>query len=257
MTKDEIASRIVSSEVTEVMKVEGPENSYELSYAYLSQRGYYPNALGKPNQDAFSVDRDYNGERGLGLWGVYDGHGGSGDLVANFAREEIPRNLVSEMKKRGACFQNLTEEEIMDAHKAAFITTNTSCHAAPFDSSLSGTTAITLLVQHNTIYVNNVGDSRAVIAVEDKTTGKVTAEHLSIDQTPFRKDERERVKLCGAKVMTIDQIEGAEPVHENWGLNLGEEVDESGDPPRVWEANLQVRSGGGDTPVKREPSSTL
>jgi len=62
---------------------------------------------------------------------------------------------------------------------------------------------------------------------------------LSIDQTPFRKDERERVKKRGAVVMTIDQIEGLEPIHENWGLNLGEEVDESGDPPRVWESNMQ------------------
>ena len=32
---------------------------------------------------------------------------------------------------------------------------------------------------------------------------------------------------------------GLEPIHENWGINLGEEVDESGDPPRVWEQNMQ------------------
>jgi len=139
----------------------------------------------------------------------------------------------------------LSDEDIMAAHKDAFIHTNKECHATSFDSELSGTTAITVMVRNCLLYVNNVGDSRAVIAV--KQTGdssKVKAEHLSIDQTPFRKDERERVKLCGAKVMTIDQIEGAEPIHENWGLNLGEEVDESGDPPRVWEANLQVRRKG-------------
>lgn len=36
----------------------------------------------------------------------------------------------------------------------------------------------------------------------------------------------------------MDQIEGLEPVHENWDeLNLGEEIDEGGDPPRVWCAN--------------------
>jgi hypothetical protein len=32
------------------------------------------------------------------------------------------------------------------------------------------------------------------------------------------------------------QIEGIEPIHENWGLNLGEELDTNGDPPRVWDA---------------------
>ena len=73
------------------------------------------------------------------------------------------------------------------------------------------------------MFVNNVGDSRAVVAVRNDSGG-LKAEHLSIDQTPFRKDERERVKKCGATVRTIDQIEGLEPIHENWGINLGEEV---------------------------------
>ena len=26
--------------------------------------------------------------------------------------------------------------------------------------------------------------------------------------------------------MTLDQIEGNEPIHENWGTELGEEIDE-------------------------------
>ena len=35
--------------------------------------------------------------------------------------------------------------------------------------------------------------------------------------------------------MSIDQIEGNVPMHENWGeLNLGEDIDEAGDPPRIW-----------------------
>ena len=52
---------------------------------------------------------------------------------------------------------------------------------------------------------------------------------------PFiTQDERERVKEYGARVMTVDQLEGLEPIHENWGLNLGEEIDETGDPPRIW-----------------------
>ncbi len=61
------------------------------------------------------------------------------------------------------------------------------------------------------------------------------AKALSSDQTPYRKDERKRVKKCGARVMSMDQIEGVEPIHENWGdLLLGEAIDEGGDPPRVW-----------------------
>lgn len=39
--------------------------------------------------------------------------------------------------------------------------------------------------------------------------------------------------------MTLDQIEGLEEIHENWGMELGEEIDEVGDPPRVWDATLE------------------
>lgn len=39
--------------------------------------------------------------------------------------------------------------------------------------------------------------------------------------------------------MTLDQIEGLEEMHENWGMELGEEIDEVGDPPRVWDATLE------------------
>ncbi len=39
--------------------------------------------------------------------------------------------------------------------------------------------------------------------------------------------------------MTIEQIEGNEPIHENWGTALGEEIDEVGDPPRVWDKSLE------------------
>lgn len=39
--------------------------------------------------------------------------------------------------------------------------------------------------------------------------------------------------------MTLDQIEGNEEIHENWGTVLGEEIDEVGDPPRVWNHTLE------------------
>jgi hypothetical protein len=47
-----------------------------------------------------------------------------------------------------------------------------------------------------------------------------------------------RMMLMPLQVMTIDQIEGGEPMHENWDTQLGEELDEVGDPPRVWCASL-------------------
>ena len=31
--------------------------------------------------------------------------------------------------------------------------------------------------------------------------------------------------ITGAVVRTVDQLEGLEPIHEDWGLTLGEELD--------------------------------
>jgi hypothetical protein len=106
-----------------------------------------------------------------------------------------------------------------------------------FDDSLSGTTSISILFRGKAMYISNVGDSRAII-VSKTEDGKLVARPLSSDQTPYRKDERERVKKYGARILSMDQIEGLEPIHENWGdLNLGEDIDEGGDPPRIWSPN--------------------
>jgi serine/threonine protein phosphatase PrpC len=63
----------------------------------------------------------------------------------------------------------------------------------------------------------------------------VVAIPLTKDQTPYRKDERDRVKAMGATIMSIDQMQGKEEMHEDWGdLILGETIDYEGDSPRVW-----------------------
>jgi len=102
------------------------------------------------------------------------------------------------------------------------------------DDSLSGTTSVTITFWGDDLMtVCNVGDSRAVVGV--KEGNGVKAYPLSHDQTPYRKDERIRVKKQGARILSLDQIEGLEAIHENWGdVNLGEELDEGGDPPRIW-----------------------
>ena len=69
---------------------------------------------------------------------------------------------------------------------------------------------------------------------------------------PFRKDERERVKAAGAIVANMDQMDGLEPMHENWiegGVrddddDDDEDDDDSGDPPRVWLKSKMVPARG-------------
>lgn len=47
--------------------------------------------------------------------------------------------------------------------------TNKAMHKSrEVDDALSGTTAVTVVVKDGTLYVGNVGDSRAIIASEDQ-----------------------------------------------------------------------------------------
>ena len=65
------------------------------------------------------------------------------------------------------------------------------------DDSLSGTTSISVLFQGRRITVSNVGDSRAVLIsrmTDENGRKRAVVRALSSDHTPYRKDERERVK---------------------------------------------------------------
>ena len=64
--------------------------------------------------------------------------------------------------------------------------------------------------------------------------GELKATPLSTDQTPYRKDERERIRAAGGEICSVDQREGHVPMHDNWDVDLGAETDTDGDPPRVW-----------------------
>ena len=60
------------------------------------------------------------------------------------------------------------------------------------NDSMSGTTAITVLVRGKTLYVANVGDCRVVIAQRTRGYNEAEALDLSYNQTPFSDDEYKR-----------------------------------------------------------------
>ncbi|KAL2631208.1 hypothetical protein R1flu_015894 [Riccia fluitans] len=200
-----------------------PDFNYELRYSFLTQRGYYPEALDKANQDSYCVHTPFGQDTNDHFFGVFDGHGEFGTHCSQFARKQLCDNLL-----RNRHFK----ANALKAYHQSFIGTNLQLHRHHIDDSMSGTTGITVLVRGRTLYVANVGDSRAVVA--ERRGKKLYAVDLSNDQTPFRQDECARVRLCGARVLTLDQLEGLKnPDVQCWG---GEE-DDDGDPPRLWVAN--------------------
>lgn len=124
-----------------------------------------------------------------------------------------------------------TEKAVLKAHKL----TNDALHAdKTIDSSFSGTTSISVLLREQTMYVSNVGDSRAIVLSRKGFGMQPSA--MSSDHTPYRKDERFRVMKYGARILSVDQVlQNDVQINDNWGdITLGDDLDEAGDPPRVW-----------------------
>ncbi|XP_021727736.1 probable protein phosphatase 2C 35 [Chenopodium quinoa] len=200
-----------------------PSHNFCLEYSVLTQRGYYPDSPEKENQDCYCIRTRLCGNSNIHFFGVFDGHGQFGAQCSNFAKDRLVEILSND--------SSLLKDPIK-AYNDAFLRTNEELHNSDIDDAMSGTTAITALVIGNTLYVANVGDSRAVIAL--KKGNQIIAQDLSRDQTPFRQDEYERVKLCGARVLSVDQVEGLkDPTVQTWG----DEETEGSDPPRLWVEN--------------------
>lgn len=200
-----------------------PSHNYRLEFSVFSQKGHYPEMPNKENQDTFCIKTHIQNNPNVHFFGVFDGHGQFGTECSNFVKKRLVEILSSD--------PTLLDDPVK-AYNNAFIATNEELHRSEIDDSMSGTTAITVLVIGDCIYIANVGDSRAVLAVNKHD--RLLAEDLSNDQTPFRKDECERVKLCGARVLSVDQVEGLkDPTVQTWG----DEETEGGDPPRLWVPN--------------------
>mmetsp|Transcript_42463 Transcript_42463/g.127296 ORF Transcript_42463/g.127296 Transcript_42463/m.127296 type:complete len:1094 (-) Transcript_42463:580-3861(-) len=216
-------SRLTSSEGTQTVKF--PTTRCTIKFAFATLRGLYPDSPDKPNQDSLCALPQFGGDEEQALFGVFDGHGEYGTECSLFARDKVPENLLSNQ-------HFIVSPEV--AFVRSMVNTNSQLHAEhSIDDAMAGTTAICALMRGRTLYVANVGDSRAVLA--ERKGDSLQPVDLSFDQTPFRRDECDRVKRCGARVLTLDQLEGLkDPDIECWG----EDEDENdGDPPRLWAPN--------------------
>lgn len=216
---------------------EGRFGNAKVRYAYFSKRGFYPDDSRKPNQDSFAISLEkFADVENHVMLSVFDGHGPDGHSCAWFARDHLHKKFGNVYRKaidkvKADVLPLSTYKQVSThAHKK----TNEDLRASRLANDLlSGTTAVSVCFYNDYIIVSNVGDSRVILGEEKDDS--ITATNLSFDQTPFRKDERDRVKKAGALVRSLDQLDGLEPIHENWHVDEnGELLDENGDPPRLW-----------------------
>ncbi|KAK7849833.1 putative protein phosphatase 2c 25 [Quercus suber] len=116
------------------------------------------------------------------FFGIFDGHGGA--KAAEFAAENLDRNIIDEVMTRG-------ENEIDEAVKQGYLNTDSDFLK---EDMRGGSCCVTALIRKGNLVVSNVGDCRAVLS-----RGGV-AEALTSDHRPSRKDEKERIETLGGYV---------------------------------------------------------
>eukprot|EP00475_Leptophrys_vorax_P000448 TRINITY_DN10246_c0_g1_i2.p2 TRINITY_DN10246_c0_g1~~TRINITY_DN10246_c0_g1_i2.p2 ORF type:complete len:290 (+),score=23.01 TRINITY_DN10246_c0_g1_i2:317-1186(+) len=125
------------------------------------------------------------GDQIVGLFGVFDGHGGS--RAAEYVKEHLFRNLIDH-----PAFISDTKAAITETFKAtddAYLETDNG------QNRDAGSTASTAVLMGRRLLVANVGDSRTVVC----RAGQATP--LSKDHKPNRVDEKERIEQAGGSVM--------------------------------------------------------
>ncbi|NXH18504.1 PPM1K phosphatase, partial [Bucco capensis] len=117
---------------------------------------------------------------------VYDGHGGA--AAADFCEKHMEK-YIKEYLAEEVNLENVLRRAFLEINKAYERHAQLSADATLVNS---GTTATVALLRDGIeLVVASVGDSRALLCRKGK------AMKLTIDHTPERKEEKERIRKCG------------------------------------------------------------
>ncbi|XP_065021094.1 probable protein phosphatase 2C 59 [Musa acuminata AAA Group] len=158
----------------------GLSQNRKFSYGYASSPGKRSSM-----EDFYETRIDGVDGEIVGLFGVFDGHGGA--RAAEYVKEHLFSNLIRHPK-----FISDTKSAIADTYRhtdSEFLKSEIS------QNRDAGSTASTAILVGDRLLVANVGDSRAVIS----RGGKAFA--VSKDHKPDQTDERRRIEDAGGFVM--------------------------------------------------------
>lgn len=158
----------------------GMSENKKFSYGYSSLRGKRASM-----EDFYDAKIHKIDDKMVGLFGVFDGHGGS--RAADYIQQNLFKNLLEHPK-----FVTDTKLAIAETYQStdqAYLQAENNQHRD------AGSTASTAVLVEDRLYVANVGDSRAVVCIGGIATP------LSSDHKPNRTDERQRIENAGGVVM--------------------------------------------------------
>ena len=167
----------------------------------------YPYEKKKINQD--NIFKTKFDELDISYYGVCDGHGDNGHLVSEFIKDNLPLIMYKEIRSLFYLINNNENNNNQDKEqtKAYFseickqsfdILNKKLISNKNIDSSLSGSTCISLLFYEDLIISANLGDSRAIMG--KLIDNKWVYELLSRDHKPSEIDEVLRIKYKNGEI---------------------------------------------------------
>ena len=164
--------------------------------AMLTVSGLKPvprGTVAKVNQDRGLVVHPFCGLMSMLLFGVYDGHGRRGRKVSEFVARALP-STVQQLRAAG-------EQDLGDVLEDSYMFVDAALRHS-VDASVSGTTAITCILNQNDLFIANAGDSRAIVcrSREGPSAFELDALDLTIDHKPNSRQEMERILRMGGSI---------------------------------------------------------
>ncbi|GAV58549.1 PP2C domain-containing protein, partial [Cephalotus follicularis] len=178
------------------------------------------------NQDCAIVWEEFGCQADMIFCGIFDGHGPWGHFVAKKVQKSMPSSLLCSWQEilaqasidPDSYLESDEKHQQLNIWKHSYVKT---CAAVDqeleqqqhkFDSFYSGTTALTIVRQGESIFVANVGDSRAVLATT-LDDGSLVPVQLTLDFKPNLPQENERIVQSKGRVFCLDDEPG---VHRVW-----------------------------------------
>jgi serine/threonine protein phosphatase PrpC len=186
----------------------------------------------------------------MSLFGIFDGHGGEG--CANYLKDNFltclleDKNFPVDIKMS---LQGTLERLETDFHKKF-----NSDEKNPQD--VSGSCALITLIVDNKIYLANIGDSRAILSLENGTKYRP----ITIDHKPNNPKEYERIIKAGGKVY-IDNDDPIRDINKVIIINNEKEFDAHIKDPevvyRIYPCDLAVSRTIGDIKAKSKELNAI
>ncbi|ETP23758.1 hypothetical protein F441_03171 [Phytophthora nicotianae CJ01A1] len=206
--------RVELPEFTSVREGGYRSSNGRLRWGTRSRAGNDPLRRRKENQDALCVCDALAGDSDATFFSIFDGHGSQGAFVSHFVREQYYRAVAeaytelipraSHANGNGASVitrkASVTCDVVAEIFQRAAPAVVDALEASAIDISVSGTTAVAMLVRKTDVFIANIGDSRAVVARYSEEDQRYELHCETKDHKPDVPEECARIERNNGRV---------------------------------------------------------